>query len=96
MGCKELEITLQDARHLATTLSELIISLNDEDFIHHASEAIYKISGGVSVYHKRASVVKIQFKTSGLSVDNQALISEVTDPELSANSNYLLSAAEKR
>lgn len=96
MGCKELETTLSDAKNLISVVATLINTIEDDEFIHHATEAIYKISGGVSDEEKCVSSVKIQFKTSGLSSDCGPIISEVLDKECSENSKLFLMAAEKR
>jgi hypothetical protein len=96
LGCKELEKTLNDAKTLLSAVADLINTIEDDEFIHHATEAIFKISGGVSVEQKSVSSIKIQFKTSGISADCGPIISEVLDKEESENSKLFLTAAEKR
>lgn len=97
MGIKELESTLDNARNLLTTLSNLILNIHDEELVHHACDAIYKASGGMAASLKGESgVVKIQFKSSGLAEDSGPFINQVMDYESSGNSRLLLQAAEQR
>ena len=96
MSRKELEKTLDDAKNLLSVVASLINTVEDDEFIHHATEAIYKISGGIPVDQKCVTTVKIQFKTSGLSAECGPIINEVVDKEFSENSKLFLSAAEKR
>lgn len=60
MGCKEMEKTVHDAQELLDTVSDLIVTIDDGEFIHHATEAIYKICGGVSNNQTGPNLVNFQ------------------------------------
>lgn len=94
LGCKDLDKTLNDTSKLLSVLGDIMTVITDEEFIHHNTAAIYRLSGGVDVSSFENNSVKIQFRSSILTSESSAIINQIQDFD-SSNSQFLSTAAEK-